>query len=95
MYIITLTYKKPMEEIEKVTADHRAFLDTLYTQDVLLASGPQVPRTGGILIARSGRSKEEVMEILKQDPFYIADVADYSIIEFNPMKYHANLKDIL
>lgn len=95
MYIVTLTYKKPLEEIEKVTTEHRAFLDTLYTKDVLLASGPQVPRTGGILIGRSGRTKDELMDILKQDPFYIADVADYTITEFNPMKFHPALKDIL
>jgi uncharacterized protein YciI len=95
MFIVTLTYKKPMEEIEKVTPTHRAFLDTLYAQDVLLASGPQVPRTGGILIARSGRSKDELMDILKHDPFYIEGIADYTIVEFNPMKHHTAIKDIL
>lgn len=95
MYIITLTYKKPIEEIERVTVPHRAFLDTLYAQDLLLASGPQVLRTGGILIARSGRSKDELMDILKNDPFYIEGIADYTIIEFDPVKHHAAIKDLL
>jgi len=28
--------------------------------------------------------------ILKQDPFNIHDVAEYEIVEFSPIKYHAN-----
>ena len=95
MYIVILTYKKPSEDIERVTVPHRAFLDTLYAQNILLISGPQVPRTGGILVARSGQTKDELMEILKGDPFYTEGIADYNIIEFNPVKHHAVIKDLL
>jgi uncharacterized protein YciI len=95
MYIVILTYKKPIEDIERVTVPHRAFLDTLYAQNILLISGPQVPRTGGILVARSGQTKDELMEILKGDPFYTEGIADYNIIEFNPVKHHAAIKDLL
>jgi len=95
MYIVILTYKKPIEDIERITIPHRAFLDTLYAQNILLISGPQVPRTGGILVARSGQTKDELMEILKGDPFYTEGIADYNIIEFNPVKHHAAIKDLL
>lgn len=95
MYIVILTYKKPIEDIERLTVPHRAFLDTLYAENILLISGPQVPRTGGILVARAGKSKEELMDILKGDPFYTEGIADYQIIEFTPVKHHPALKEIL
>lgn len=95
MYVVLLNYLKPIEDIERLTVPHRAFLDTLYEQGVLLMSGPQVPRTGGILIARSGRSKEELLALLQQDPFYTEGIAEHTIIEFNPVKHHAVLKDLL
>ena len=28
------------------------------------------------------------MAILKQDPFYVHNAADYELIEFTPIKYH-------
>ena len=95
MYIVILTYKKPIEEIERLTVPHRAFLDTLYADGVLLISGPQVPRTGGVLVARAGRTADELMNILKADPFYTEGIADYQVIEFTPVKHHAALKDLL
>ncbi len=95
MYIVILSYKKPIEEVERLTVPHRAFLDQLYADNVLLISGPQVPRTGGVLVARGGRTADELMSLLKADPFYIEGVADYQVIEFNPVKHHSALKDLL
>jgi uncharacterized protein YciI len=95
MYIVLLNYLKPIEEIERVTVPHRAFLDTLYADGVLLMSGPQVPRTGGVLVARGGRTADELMKLLEADPFFTAGIATYQIIEFTPVKHHAALKDLL
>jgi uncharacterized protein YciI len=95
MYVVLLNYLKPIEEVERLTVPHRAFLDTLYEQDVLLVSGPQIPRTGGVLIARGGRGKDELLAILQQDPFYTEGIAEHTIIEFNPVKHHAVLKELL
>lgn len=95
MFVVLLNYLKPIEDVERVTVPHRAFLDELYARDVLLLSGPGVPRTGGVLVARSGRSKDELMEILKGDPFYTEGIAEYSIVEFAPNKSHPALKEFL
>lgn len=95
MFVVLLNYMKPIEEVERVTVPHRAFLDELYANGVLLISGPGVPRTGGVLVARGGRSKDELMEILKGDPFYTEGIAEYTIIEFNPVKHHEVLKGLL
>jgi len=95
MFVVLLTYTKPMDAVEAVRGIHREFLDRLYQQNILLASGPQIPKTGGVLIARGGRSKDELMDILREDPFYIQDMATYNIIEFDPVKHHAAIKDLL
>ncbi|MFA7277154.1 MAG: YciI family protein [Pseudobdellovibrionaceae bacterium] len=94
MFVIILTYKKPPDIVEAVRGVHRAFLDTLYAQNVLLASGPQIPKTGGILIAR-GMDQTELEALLQKDPFYTEGIADYQIIAFDPVKHDPALKDVL
>ncbi|OIN85723.1 MAG: hypothetical protein AUJ12_08390 [Alphaproteobacteria bacterium CG1_02_46_17] len=94
MFVILLHYLKPIEEVERIVVPHRAYLDQLYKDGVLLASGPQIPRTGGVLLAK-GMDKEVLWELLHKDPFYTEGIADYKLIEFDPIKYNAVLKDIL
>jgi len=89
MFIVELTYKKSIEQIDKYLTEHRAFLDTCYKNNYFVASGPKNPRTGGIIISQL-KNRVQLENILKQDPFSIHGLADYEIIEFNPIKYHAN-----
>ncbi len=87
MFIILLTYKKDLAAVDQYLAAHRAFLDIYYQKGFFVASGPQNPRTGGVLISQL-RDKLQLEEVLKQDPFYVKGITDYEIIEFNPVKYH-------
>jgi uncharacterized protein YciI len=89
VFIIILNYKKSLVDIDKYLAEHRAFLDSGYRDNFFVASGPKNPRTGGIIISQL-KNREQLENILKQDPFNINDVADYEIIEFSPTKYHNN-----
>ena len=54
MFIVTLTYLKPVEEIDALMHDHVAWLKKGYADGLFIASGRQVPRTGGVILARSG-----------------------------------------
>lgn len=45
MFLIIVDYKKPLEEVERYLAEHRAFLDRYFAQGKLLCTGPQNPRT--------------------------------------------------
>ncbi|AVB76947.1 YciI family protein [Methanococcus maripaludis] len=83
MFIISVTYKKPIEVVEKYLAEHIEFLKKNYELQKLLASGRKVPRTGGVIISNV-KTKEEVLDMLKDDPFYINEIYDYEIIEFTP-----------
>ena len=51
MFVIKLTYLESITEVDKYQNVHRQFLDEYYKQGLLFASGPQKPRTGGIIIA--------------------------------------------
>jgi uncharacterized protein YciI len=83
MFVITLTYSKPVEEIDALLAAHREFLREQYDNGVFLMSGRMVPRTGGIIIA-SADSRADIEAIIELDPFHQAGAATYTITEFVP-----------
>lgn len=94
MFIIILTYKKSLVDIEKHLTAHRIFLDNGYRENYFVVSGPKNPRTGGVIVSQL-KSMCQVENILKEDPFYIHDVADYEIVEFNPTKHHENFASFI
>ena len=86
MVIISLTYKKPIEEVEKHIKEHITFLEKYYSQNKFVFSGRKDPRTGGIILANNVTAID-ASDIIKEDPFYKHQIADYEIIEFTPIKY--------
>ena len=93
MLIAILTYHKPLAEVEKLLEAHRDFLSDCYATGKLLVSGPQNPRTGGVIIAKIS-SKSEFEELLSQDPFAKEGIASHEIIEFDPVLYDDMLKEL-
>jgi uncharacterized protein YciI len=85
MYIIDLNYKVSVSQIEEHITEHRRFLDKYYEQQVFISSGPKEPRTGGIILAAVER-KEQLIDIIQKDPFYIHNLAEYTITEFRANK---------
>jgi uncharacterized protein YciI len=83
MFIVSLTYTAPLEQIDAHVAAHRAYLAEQYARGVFLMSGRKVPREGGIIIAQ-GISRAELEALIQQDPFHQANVARYDIVEFAP-----------
>ena len=72
--------------MEAVVPDHREYLQIGYKAGMLLISGPQTPRVGGILVARA-ESMHEVRAFCDGDPYSKAGVATHRIIEFVPMSF--------
>jgi len=85
-FIIEITYTAPMAKIDDILPAHRTFLQEYYDKGALLLSGPQNPRTGGIIVARA-ESLEAAQEIFSHDPYQVQKAADYRFIEFNPVKF--------
>ena len=94
MFIVQLTYKAPIKEIDKYLQAHREFLDYYYKQGLLLISGPMKPRTGGIIIALT-TDRKYLESILQKDPYFLADLIDFQLIEFTPVKHRDELNDII
>lgn len=90
-YIIEITYKVPFEELQNILPAHRAFLDEGYEKKLLLISGPQNPKTGGVVVARAN-DEEEIKKYFSNDPYHIEGVAEYRFIEFTPVKYSELIK---
>ena len=51
MFVLILTYKAPIEKVIELLEAHCCYLDKYYAAGIFLASGPQVPRTGGVFFA--------------------------------------------
>lgn len=94
MFVIHITYKKPLSLIDEHLQAHREFLETGYQRNYFIASGPKTPRTGGIILSQvSDRKKIETF--LKNDPYVVHDLADYEFIEFTPVKYHKDFENFI
>ncbi len=91
-FIIEIKYLVPFPEIEIVLQEHRSFLQKGYDAGMLLFSGPQEPKTGGLIVAR-GESMVKIKEYFKEYPFLKHKVAEYRYIEFNPVKCQPFLKE--
>ncbi|WP_198022326.1 YciI family protein [Candidatus Odyssella acanthamoebae] len=53
LFIIILKCTAPFDRTEQSIVPHREYLDLYYKSGHFLASGPLVPRTGGVIIAKA------------------------------------------
>ena len=86
MFIFSLTYLKPINEVEKHLPQHIDYLNRYYQSGHFISSGRKVPRIGGVILCRAD-SHDQAMSIIQKDPFYIHQIAKYEVIEFIPTKY--------
>src|SRR4026208_2448980 len=81
MFVIELTYKVPLSEIDAHMTAHVMFLKKYYASGNFLVSGRKIPPDGGIILA-VGKSRRQIEVIVEEDPFYEHGLADFRIIEF-------------
>ena len=94
LFVVILKYIAPLEKIEACRPEHLKFLDEQYAKGVFIASGPQIPRTGGIILAR-GTDRDFLENLLKSDPFACQSLATYEIFETSPTRQLPAFKTIL
>ena len=94
MFIINLTYKTELKNVNQFLNEHIEFLDKQYELGNFLASGRKIPRTGGIILSKAN-SKSELEKIIKNDPFKKNELAHYELIEFIPSKTCEELKFLI
>ena len=86
MFLVLLNYKKDISEVENYLEEHIDFLDKYYSTKKFIFSGRKNPRTGGVILMNA-KDRDEVIDIISQDPFHREEVAEYEIIEFIPTKF--------
>ena len=80
VFVITLTYIRPLEEIDEARQAHLEHLRRAFASGLFLMAGPQVPRTGGVIIARGDR--DAVDAHMAADPFVTLGLAEVLVTEF-------------
>src|SRR5918999_289328 len=81
MFVIELTYTADLASIDAHMAAHVKFLKKYYAAGNFLVSGRQIPRAGGIILA-VGKDRQQIEDIIREDPFVMRGLADFRIIEF-------------
>lgn len=95
MFVVTLTYTGPTDQIDARRPEHRAWLDPHVAAGLMLVTGPLVSRTGGVLIVSGKIGRAELEDLLKQDPFSVHGLADYALIEFEANKVNPALAGLV
>ena len=85
MFIVSISYKAPLQEIDRFIPAHVEFLDEQYRLGHFQLSGRKVPRTGGVILATVA-SRAALEQILARDPFHREKLADYEVMEIVPTK---------
>jgi uncharacterized protein YciI len=81
MFVLLLTYVRPLEEVDAVMRDHMRWVNEHYAAGRFVVSGRQIPRTGGVILAR-GDDRDEMEQIAASDPFVSGGVATCTVIQF-------------
>ena len=91
-FLVEITYTIPVEQLGELVTEHRAYIKTGFDKGMILMSGPQSPRLGGIVIARS-ETKEEIELFFLSDPYALHKAAEYRFVEFVPLMHQAFLTE--
>ncbi|MGB4191413.1 MAG: YciI family protein [Rickettsiales bacterium] len=81
LFLVILKYIAPLEEIDKYRSEHLKYLEQYYQENIFIASGPQIPRFGGVIMARV-ENRKKLYKIIAKDPFNKNLCAEYQIHEF-------------
>lgn len=94
MFVVLLTYTKPLGTIDALLPAHREFLQRMYHAGTFLLSGRKEPRDGGVILA-DAESPQALQAALAQDPFHASGAASYQVIEFVPTMAAPALQGLL
>ncbi|MDA0160908.1 YciI family protein [Solirubrobacter ginsenosidimutans] len=94
MFVLLLTYIKPLPEVDALMRKHMAWLNEQYAAGRFIVSGRRIPRTGGVILAR-GDDLEEIEALAASDPFVSGGVATVEIVQFRASQTAKGLDALL
>ncbi|MER7465406.1 YciI family protein [Streptomyces sp. NPDC097981] len=84
MFIVTVTYTAPLDEVDPWRPAHGNWLSDLISRGLLLVAGRRVPLVGGVYLAPR-MPVDELDRLLATDPYVVHGVATHSVVEFTPL----------
>jgi uncharacterized protein YciI len=90
VFVLLLTYVKPLPEVDALMREHVAWLKEQYDAGRFLVSGRRIPRIGGVIVAR-GDDRAEIEALVARDPFVSGGVATCEVIQFRASQTAAGL----
>ncbi|GAA3514675.1 YciI family protein [Actinocatenispora rupis] len=84
MFLVTLTYERPLEEIDALLDAHYTNPDGVFARGLVRLAGRLEPRTGGLMVLAGSRA--EVEAAVAADPFVTSGAATATIVEFHPTR---------
>lgn len=95
MFALIVKYIRPLEDVDRFLADHRSYLGTLFEAGLLIGSGPQQPRVGGVILVK-GDDPETARRVVENDPFYKNGIAEYQTVQFTLTRFgNPGLEELL
>ena len=94
MFVIELEYTADLSEIDVHMAAHVAWLKKYYASGNFVVSGRKVPRDGGIILA-VGKSREQIEQLIQEDPFNQHGLARFRVIEFRASQRAPNIDRLI
>ena len=91
LFVLDIIYTQGTEAVNPHLEARRQYLTHHCKNGRFLASGRKDPRTGGIIIAVGARN--EISEVVTEDPFVVNGVAKYAITEFIPTMTSPHLEN--
>ncbi|MFF4101864.1 YciI family protein [Streptomyces sp. NPDC001903] len=83
MFVVTVAYTAPLEDVEPWRPAHGDWLKRQLSSRSLLVAGRQKSGAGGVYLA-PGMPVEELGRLLATDPYVVNGVADHTVVEFTP-----------
>jgi len=81
LFIVTLTYVRPMSDIQAHLDSHREWLARYVRSGTILVAGPLASGAGGIVVAHAD-SRGTVDAMIREDSFHVHQLVEYDIQPF-------------
>ena len=82
MYLLLVSYTKPVEEVAPFVPSHAEWVNKYFKQGLFLMAGPKKNKFGGAILTKS-IDRNELNKIIAEDSFITGGVAEYQIVDFD------------
>lgn len=85
MFLLRATYNRPIEEVDQLLDEHKAWIMKNFEAGRILLTARQEPLVGGIILATGG-TEADMWAMLEEDPFKSSGMTDYEVLEYVPVR---------